>query len=111
MNQNKSDNIPQLSAKQKKFLRGLGHSLPPLVLVGKEGLSPAIVAAVDTELAHHELIKVKIGSNSSVDKNEAAEVLAQKTASALAQVIGKTLLLYRPNPEKPKEKRLSLPAG
>lgn len=100
---------PRLSAKQIKYLRGLGHKLSPLVLIGKEGMSAQLLEAVDAELANHELLKVKIGSNSGLDKNEAALRIPEATASALVQFIGKTLLLYRPNPDKNKDKRLQLP--
>ncbi len=100
---------PTLSSKQTKYLRGMGHKLSPLVLVGKEGLSKGILDAVRKELAIHELIKVKIGTNSSVVKTDAAKILPESTESALVQLIGKTLLLYRPNPEKPKEERIFLP--
>ena len=58
--------ITALSNKQTKFLRGLGHKLSPLVLIGKEGVTPNLLKAVEAELASHELIKVKIGNNSSV---------------------------------------------
>ncbi len=98
-----------LSNKQIKYLRGLGHKLSPLVLVGKEGLSKSLVAALDTELDNHELIKVKIGNNSDVDKKQAANFLPQATSSILVQLIGKTLLLYRKNPKRAKEKRICLP--
>ncbi len=100
---------PHLSAKQVKYLRGLGHRLSPLVLIGKEGMSAQLLEAVDAELANHELLKVKIGSNSSVDKNEAALRIPEATASALVQFVGKTLLLYRPNTDKPRDKRLHIP--
>ncbi|HKJ64243.1 MAG TPA: YhbY family RNA-binding protein [Desulfopila sp.] len=100
---------PKLSSKQIKYLRGLGHKLSPLVLVGKEGMSTQLLEAVDTELSNHELLKVKIGSNSSVDKNEAALRIPEATASTLVHFIGKTLLLYRANPDKPRDKRLHIP--
>ena len=95
-----------LSTKQIKFLRGLGHKLSPVVLIGKEGLSEELIEAVKTELKHHELIKVKIGTNSDVNKNDAANQLPDITDSALVQLIGKTILLYKPNPKRPKEKRI-----
>ncbi len=98
-----------LSNKQIKYLRGIGHKLSPLVLVGKEGLSESLVAAVAAELDNHELIKVKIGNNSGVDKKHAAAFLPQSTSSFLVQLIGKTLLLYRENPERDKENRIKLP--
>ncbi len=100
---------PQLSPKQVKFLRGLGHKLSALVLVGKEGISNGIIEAAQSELSNHELIKVKIGNNSSVDKKDAANLIPKATESSLVQLIGKTLLLYKANPELPKEKRISLP--
>lgn len=98
-----------LTSRQVKHLRGLGHKLSPLVLIGKEGISEGVIDAAQTELATHELIKVKIGSNSSVAKKDAAELIPNATASSLVQLIGKTLLLYKANPEIPKEKRVYLP--
>lgn len=98
-----------LTKKQLKHLRGLGHKLNPLVLIGKEGINDNLLQAVDTELHNHELIKVKIGTNSSVDKKKAAEIIPESTRSELVQLIGKTLMLYRANPEKPRDKRVFLP--
>ena len=97
------------SNKQIKYLRGLGHNINPLVLIGKEGLSDALMEAIEMELLNHELIKVKIGTNSNVNKHTAAEIIPQKTACTLVQLIGKTLLLYRQNPKKPKDKRINIP--
>ncbi|MEE4242326.1 MAG: ribosome assembly RNA-binding protein YhbY [Desulfopila sp.] len=104
-----SASSPVLSSKQIKYLRGLGHGLSPLVLIGKEGISDNLLKAIQSELKTHELIKVKIGTNSPVDKNEAAERIPPAAAAALVQFIGKTLLLYRANPKKPKDKRIALP--
>lgn len=100
---------PTLTSKQIKYLRGLGHKLSPLVLIGKEGISDGVIEAAQAEIANHELIKVKIGSNSSVAKKDAANLIPTATASSLVQLIGKTLLLYKANPEIPKEKRIYLP--
>lgn len=100
---------PALTNKQIKYLRGRGHGLSALVLVGKEGINENVLEAIDSELSHHELIKVKIGNNSDADKHAAAKLIPESTASTLVQLIGKTLLLFRPNLEKPKEKRIHLP--
>lgn len=105
----KNKTHPHLTPKQIKYLRGLGHKITPLVLVGKDGISDGIIEATQTELANHELIKIKIGTNSSVAKEEAADFFPEATTSYLVQLIGKTLLLYRANPETPKEKRIHLP--
>jgi RNA-binding protein len=83
-------------------LRALGHALTPVVAIGKDGLTDAIVRATDAALATHELIKVKLQREAPVDRHEAALDLAKRTKSTLAQVIGRTLLLYRRHPKKPK---------
>jgi len=111
MNEITEQSIFVLTARQKKFLKGLGHDLPPVILVGKEGMSERLIGATDLELARHELIKIKIGSNSGLEKHETAGSLAAATKSTLVQLLGKTVLLYRKNPERPKEKQLVLPKG
>lgn len=93
---------------QKKMLRGLGHHLEPLVYVGKEGLSPALLASLEAALKAHELIKVKLGQNCPLERNVAGEELTRNTGAALVQIIGRVILLYRPNQEMPKEKQLRL---
>lgn len=98
-----------LTGKQKKFLKGLGHHLSPLISIGKEGLTENIFKATRQELLTRELIKVKIGNNSNIKKQEAAELLPVATDSTLVQLIGKTLLLYKENPKIDKEHRISLP--
>jgi len=98
-----------LTSKQKKFLKGLGHSLTPVVAVGKEGLGEKIIKATLLELSRHELIKVKVGKSSPVGRQETAEKLSLGSDSALVQIIGKTILLYKKNPELDKDKQLKLP--
>jgi RNA-binding protein len=91
-----------LTGKQRRALRALGHHLEPVVALGKEGLTDALIAAVEQALADHELIKLKVGESSPVDRHEAAEALAEETGAEVAQVLGRTLLLFRRNPEDPK---------
>jgi RNA-binding protein len=100
---------PTLTGKQKKFLKGLGHHLSPLISIGKEGLTENVFKATRQELLLRELIKVKIGTNSDIKKQEAADLLPAATDSTLVQLIGKTLLLYKENPTIDKEHRISLP--
>jgi RNA-binding protein len=91
-----------LTGKQRRSLRALGHGLNPVVQLGKGGLSQPLVDAVDRALADHELIKVKLLDTFDIDRHEAAEQLAAQTKSEVAQVLGKTILLYRPDPEDPR---------
>lgn len=97
----------QLTGKQRRHLRGLGHALQPVVHIGKEGVSEGVLQALDSALADHELIKVRLTSGSLLDRDEAAEEMARGTRSEVAQVLGNTVLLYRPDPEEP---RIQLPA-
>ena len=90
-----------LTGKQRRHLRALAHPLKPLVQIGKDGVSDALVAATDQALLDHELIKVKVGEAASLDRHEASEELATKTKSEIAQVLGNTVILYRAHPEKP----------
>lgn len=89
-----------LTGKQRRHLRALGHHLDPVVQVGQAGVTDAVIHHTDSELTIHELIKVKVGE--SPDKrDEVAERLAAACRADVAQLMGKTILLYRPNREKP----------
>jgi RNA-binding protein len=98
-----------LSGKQKRFLRARGHALRAVVQVGREGASGTVVAACDAALADHELIKVKMGPGATVDRDELAEALSKATTAEVAQILGKTILLYRPRPADDERDRIKLP--
>ena len=91
-----------LTGKQRRYLRSLGHNLSPVGHLGKDGVSESVVAAVDQALETHELIKVKIGQNALLERDEVGDLLAQSTNSEVAQVLGNTVLLYRCHPKEPK---------
>jgi RNA-binding protein len=101
--------IKKLHGKQRKYLKGLGHHLSAVILIGKEGITQRLIEAIIQELQNHELIKIKIGTNSDVAKQDAALALTQATGGELVQLIGKTIILYKENPEKPQHERISLP--
>lgn len=98
-----------LTTRQKQFLKGLAHPLSALVQIGKDELSPGLIESIKTELLNHELIKVKIGSNCGLDKHSSSQTIAEQTDSELVQLIGKTIVLYKANPKRAKEKRIYLP--
>ena len=89
-----------LSGKQVRFLRGLGHHLKPVVMIGKEELSEAVIAAADEALQKHELIKVKLQEGCLTDRAEVADALAEATGACVAQVLGRSILLFRESPER-----------
>ncbi len=98
-----------LQGKQKRFLRGLGHHLEPVVQLGKEGLSENLATATREALKTRELIKVKLGQNCAVSVEEAAAALSGQTGAAVAQIIGRTILLYLPNKKLKPDERIRLP--
>lgn len=97
-----------LGGKQRRFLRGLGHHLEPVVQVGKRGIDEGVIAAVDQALETHELIKVKVGNSAPEGRHPVADALAAATRAEIAQVLGQSILLYRPRAERPT---IRLPAG
>ncbi len=90
----------QLTGKQNRFLRGLGHGLKPFVMIGKSHLNDEVVKATNDALDTHELIKVKIQEGCLEDRKVVAAELSAETNSALVQVIGKNFLLYRPSEDR-----------
>ncbi|HEY6100323.1 MAG TPA: ribosome assembly RNA-binding protein YhbY [Anaeromyxobacter sp.] len=90
------------STRLRKALRAAGHHLPAVVQVGKEGVSEAVLRQLDEQLLAHELVKVKIGTESPEDRFEAAERLGEAAGAQIAQILGRTVLVYRRHPERPR---------
>ena len=90
-----------LSTKQKQHLKGLAHPLKPVVMLGGNGLTEGVLAEIELALEHHELIKVKIAS----EDRETKQLIVRETKACNVQVIGNTLVLYRPA----KERKITLP--
>lgn len=93
--------MANLTGKQRRHLRALGQQLTATLHVGHDGVSDAVVQQADAQLAAHELIKVRVGDNAPEDRHATAEALAHRAHAHLAQVIGRTALLYRGRTEDP----------
>ncbi|OGR03926.1 MAG: RNA-binding protein [Deltaproteobacteria bacterium RIFOXYD12_FULL_50_9] len=98
-----------LTGKQLRYLRGLGHHLVPTVMLGKEGITENLLKTTEQGLTAHELIKAKVMETCPEDRRTAAATLAEKVGAVLVQVLGRTFLLYRQNPESPAEEQIVLP--
>ena len=94
-----------LSPSQKRYLRGLAHSLKPVILTGNKGVTPALLKEFSAALDQHELVKVKLGDNRDERKVHIAE-LGEGAKAELVQSIGRVACFYRHNADKPK---LALP--
>ena len=91
-----------LTSFQKRYLRGLAHSLSPVVMLGQKGVTPSLISELAQALDHHELIKVRLSGG---DKEErAAQILALKADSnaEVVQIIGHTATFWKRNEKAPK---------
>ena len=91
----------ELSERQRKYLRGLGHALNPVLLIGQNGVTPAVTAEAQRALHDHELIKVKFRGADRDARDAGLEELATATGSVLVQRIGHTALYYKRRIDRP----------
>ncbi len=92
---------PPLSGRQRSFLRALAHTLEPVVQIGRLGTTPAVIAQVDAALSTHELIKIRVGRECPDSLVDAGAAIEAATGSAVVQLIGRTLVVYRARPKRP----------
>lgn len=84
-----------LKPAQRQFLKGLAHSRNPVVMIGSQGLTPAVLKEIDNALNAHELIKVKAASDEVETRRAWLEEICTATGAAPVQQIGKVLVIYR----------------
>ena len=89
-----------LSKAQLKFLRARCHDLRPVILMGQKGLTEELLAELDRALSHHELVKIKLATDDREQRKRLIDQICQQTGSEEVQSIGKTLSVYRINPDK-----------
>ena len=84
----------ELTSKQRAYLRGEAQTIDPIVMIGKDGLTENVTAALDEALTHHELVKVKFQQYKE-DVKELAFRCAELTSSVLVATTGFTAVFYR----------------
>jgi RNA-binding protein len=89
------------SAPLRRTLRSAGHALAPVVQIGKQGVTAPVVEQVTRALNDHELIKIKLGTECPESRFDIAERLAGEPGVSVAQILGRTILLYKRNPKRP----------
>lgn len=92
----------QLTPVQRRAHRADAHHLSPVVIIGSDGLTPAVQKEVEAALGAHGLIKVRIASDDRAKREEIYQQLADALSAAPVQHIGKLVVLWRP--PVPKEK-------
>ena len=91
----------ELEGSQRNYLRKMAQSIKPVVMVGKSGVGEPIRTALDQNLEHHELVKVKF-LDFKENKGESAGQLASQTDSVLVQLIGNMAIFFRQNADREK---------
>ena len=81
--------------------------MEPVLLTGGAGLTPGLLAELDSTLDHHELLKVRVRAGARDSRDAMISALCNKSGAELVQRIGHVAVLWRPNPER---RRITLPA-
>ncbi len=84
-----------LTPAQRQYLKGLAHTLSPVVIIGEKGLTEAVIKEAGAALKAHELIKIKAGSNEKETRNLWLEQICSALAASAVQHIGKMLVVYK----------------
>jgi RNA-binding protein len=95
----------ELTPKERQALKGQAHALAPVVLLGSQGLTEAVVKEIDRALTAHELIKVRVPGDDREERDAMFHGVADQLNAACVQSIGKMLVLYRPLPDEVRAER------
>ena len=98
-----------ITSKERAELRAEAHHLSPLVHVGHQGLTDALLQTIDDALRTHELVKIALAKTTDVAPKDASHGMAEKLGADVVQTIGRTCTLYRLNPDLPRKKGAAPP--
>lgn len=87
-----------LTARERSHLKSRAHPLEPIVQIGHEGLTDAVLAEIDRALTSHELIKVRAAGDDRDARRALLEAICTRTGAEPVQHVGKVLVLWRPRP-------------
>ena len=93
-----------ITGKQRSELKRLAQEIKPTVMIGKEDITPSVIAAIDDYLSAHELVKVQIQEGSLIEPKDAANALAEELGAEFVQAIGRRFVLYRRAADPDKRK-------
>jgi RNA-binding protein len=93
-----------ITSKERAELRAEAHHLAPLVHVGHQGFTDALLQTLDDTLRTHELVKVALAKTTDVKPKDAAHEIAEKLGADVVQVIGRTCTFYRENTDLKRKK-------
>ena len=88
-----------LSNKKRKELKKKAYFLKPIIMIGQNGLTDAVIKEIDIALNHHELIKVRAKGSDKDERNEQCLKIKEKLNADIIHRIGFITVFYRPAPE------------
>lgn len=88
-----------LTSAQRRTLKARAHALRPVVLLGAAGLTEMVLREIDRALAAHQLVKIKVPGDDREERARIATEAAEKLSAAQVQLIGKMIVLFRPESE------------
>ena len=91
-----------MTSKQRAYLRSLASNIDAIIQIGKDGVGDNLIEQVDGAIKNRELIKLTVLETSPTAAADAAIEIAERTKSEVVQIIGRKIVLFRRNPQKPK---------
>tara|TARA_X000000368_G_C22981030_1_gene689924 strand:+ start:391 stop:678 length:288 start_codon:yes stop_codon:yes gene_type:complete len=86
-----------LNSKQIAYLKGLSHSIHPVVQIGNKGLSEAVIKEIEESLKAHELIKIQVQDNDRLKRKKFLLSICKKLEATSINHIGKQLVIFKAN--------------
>lgn len=92
-----------LTSAERRELKARAHPLHPIVMIGNDGLTPAVLKAIDEALRAHELIKIRAAAAERDEREALLTEIAEQTGASPVQHIGKILVVWRKRPPEEAE--------
>lgn len=93
-----------MNSKQRAYLKSIASTYEPIFQIGKSSVTPELIEAISESIEKRELIKVSVLKNCADDPRDIAELISERTQSAVVQVIGKKIVLYKQSSKKENRK-------
>lgn len=92
----------ELTGKQKSFLRSLGQTLKPTIMIGKMGVTDNTLLSIRNGFNTKELLKIKVQDGCAETEEEVSEKVTEGTGATAVQIVGHTILLFKRDHKNPK---------
>ena len=91
-----------MTSKQRAYLKGIAQTTNAIFQIGKSNLTPEVTSSIAEYFNAHEIVKITVLKNATDNPNAMAQMLAERTGSEVVQVIGRKIVLYKPDKDNPK---------